>query len=418
MRTSTRFAILPLVLIVGATAAPAQERDPRAEFLKSNSKVFAAFKEVTARPSQSTVRVRCDGKPAALGTIVAADGWILTKNSELKGKITCVVNDGRDFDAEVKGVSEPYDLAMLKVDARGLKPIEFRESKQDPVGNWVASVGVDDTPVAIGVVSVAARKVNAREYPPLIDTKGGYLGIALDQTEEGAKVKEVLRGTAADKAGIKVNDVILAVGAKTIKDPETLIATLSKFKPGDVVTLKVKRGDDDVEMKATLGKRPAQARGDFMNSLGSTLSEHRTGFPVILQHDTVLKPNECGGPLVDLDGKAIGINIARAGRTESYAIPAEEVLPLLADLKSGKLAVKEEAQPVKEPSAAEVKVQTAKAALKKAEAELAQAQAVLAQAKAAAEKAEAEKKAAEKRLAEAKAALEKAEADARADKKP
>src|SRR5262249_54405804 len=47
-----------------------------------------------------------------------------------------------------------------------------------------------------------------------------------------------------------------------------------------------------------------------------------------------------GGPLVDLDGKAVGINIARAGRVESFAVPSDTVLALLPDLKSGKLAPK------------------------------------------------------------------------------
>ena len=76
-------------------------------------------------------------------------------------------------------------------------------------------------------------------------------------------------------------------------------------------------------------------------SLGSELSLKRTGFPTILQHDTVIKPKDCGGPLVDLDGKTVGINIARAGRTETYAIPAEDIQKLLPDLKSGKLAPKD-----------------------------------------------------------------------------
>ena len=75
------------------------------------------------------------------------------------------------------------------------------------------------------------------------------------------------------------------------------------------------------------------------------MSKKRGGFPVILQHDTVIKPTDCGGPLVDLDGKAVGINIARAGRTESYAIPTEAVLGLIADLKSGKLAPKADPEP-------------------------------------------------------------------------
>ena len=81
-------------------------------------------------------------------------------------------------------------------------------------------------------------------------------------------------------------------------------------------------------------------RGDLMNEMGGPLSERRNGFPMILQHDTVLRPSDCGGPLVDLDGKVIGINIARAGWSETYAAPAEAVLGLMYDLMSGKLAPK------------------------------------------------------------------------------
>jgi len=54
---------------------------------------------------------------------------------------------------------------------------------------------------------------------------------------------------------------------------------------------------------------------------------------VILQDGTELKaealgvnrPDQCGGPLIDLDGGVVGINIARAGRVATYAIPAAEM---------------------------------------------------------------------------------------------
>jgi hypothetical protein len=52
----------------------------------------------------------------------------------------------------------------------------------------------------------------------------------------------------------------------------------------------------------------------------------------------VLRPADCGGPLLDLDGKMVGINIARAGRVNSYAIPTAAIKPLLEELKSGNLA--------------------------------------------------------------------------------
>jgi serine protease Do len=100
---------------------------------------------------------------------------------------------------------------------------------------------------------------------------------------------------------------------------------------------------------------------------------------------------------VDLDGKVIGINIARAGRTESYAVPTEAVLPLLSDLLSGKLAPKPASDAAAKALSPEEK---------------------LAQARAAVERAEAAKAAAESKLAEAKAALEKAEAEAKASRQP
>lgn len=59
------------------------------------------------------------------------------------------------------------------------------------------------------------------------------------------------------------------------------------------------------------------------------LSDVRSGFQQVLQHDTVLKPADCGGPVVDLNGKVLGVNIARAGRVETLALPATQVQKLV-----------------------------------------------------------------------------------------
>jgi S1-C subfamily serine protease len=52
-----------------------------------------------------------------------------------------------------------------------------------------------------------------------------------------------------------------------------------------------------------------------------------SGFERVIQHDTVLNPEECGGPVLDSQGRAIGINIARAGRVVSYLLPSSLILP-------------------------------------------------------------------------------------------
>jgi serine protease Do len=382
----------------GGLTAPAQpkekkDRAPVGDLLKSSPKILAAFRPVVAAPSQCTVRILCDDKEAALGTIVGPDGWILTKFSELKGKIVCRLKDGREFEARIVGIHDPHDLALLKVEVKGLTPVQWADSKSAAVGHWLASPGTGDDPVAIGVVSVATRNVPTKNVPRS-PSSSGFLGVGLDPAELGAKINQIIPNSGAAKAGLKVNDQILAIAGKPVADQESFMNIIASFKPGEVIELKIKRGDQELELKATLGKRPPN-RADVQNSLGSTLSERRAGFPVILQHDSVLKPTDCGGPLVDLDGKVVGINIARAGRVESYAVPSEVIVPLLADLMSGKLAPKPE--PTSRAPTPDEKLAAAKAALQQAEADLAAAQ---------------------KRLAEARAALQQAEAEAKTARAP
>jgi serine protease Do len=113
------------------------------------------------------------------------------------------------------------------------------------------------------------------------------------------------------------------------------------YKPTEKIKLRIKRADEEKDLVAILRRR-----GDFpealsrfedpRNKMSGALSEQRTGFPAALQHDLFLKPFECGGPLVNLEGKAIGINIAHSGRTESLAIPGAIVLNLIKQVNTGK----------------------------------------------------------------------------------
>jgi WD40 repeat protein len=305
---------------------------------KNTPRIVKLFREVVAGPNKSTVRVRCNGKDTALGTIVAEDGSILTKASDLYGRITCTLPDGQVLVASIQGINEPYDLALLKVEASGLLPVTWADSKVATLGRWVASASPEVDPVAIGVISVATRKLVPGDQPPkTLNPNSGYLGINLEDAPGGARILSANKGTPAEKAGLKIGDVVTHVGTRRILDTETLINHVSRLKPGDQVTLKVERGLESLEFKATLAARPKELLGNPQELMGSTLSTRRGGFPVILEHDTVLKPSDCGGPLVDLDGEVLGINISRSGRVATYAIPAEIVRDLLPDLRSGKL---------------------------------------------------------------------------------
>jgi S1-C subfamily serine protease len=110
----------------------------------------------------------------------------------------------------------------------------------------------------------------------------GFLGIKLDENVPNG-VKEVSRGTPADKADLLAHDVILAVGDRVLEPEDSLTMALSSVPPGQSVTLKVRRNDAVLEKTVLVSKypvdgpviatnRPAPWRGlrvDFTSVLGS-----------------------------------------------------------------------------------------------------------------------------------------------------
>lgn len=310
------------VAVLLAQGAEAAERlDPR---------VLASFREVVAQPAKSTVQIYSDGFRSALGTVIREDGYVVTKSSELKGKIECLLHGKRQNEklaATIVASDPTLDLTILKIDATDLAPIAWSESTP-AVGSWLATPGMDsdNDPLSIGVVSVAARKIAA---------PSGALGIRLGGRENAAEIERIEPGMAADKAGLKAGDIILKVNEKEIGSPRQLGETIRSYMPGEKVELLVKRGSEELKISATLSAFSQLFHGDraeFQNSLGGPLSERRAGFALAIQHDSVLRPADCGGPIVDLDGKAVGLNIARAGRVESYALPAALVQESIAKL--------------------------------------------------------------------------------------
>jgi serine protease Do len=331
-----------------------------------------AFREVVAEARLATVEVRRRGRRVAIGGIVGPDGWIVTKASLAWGELTCRLADRRELSARVVGIDRERDLAMLKVEARGLATLDLgidsagagrlfvsadagegREKKVSSAqpttgdatrnaalapecplpGEFVATVGLGREPLAIGVVSVGPRAVPGQP---------GILGIRMEEKGVGGVlIGQVYPGTGAARAGIEAGDLVLEIEGVAVESLDELKAQVQRYNPGDRVAVLVQRGERRLVKVATLSRLlrdPGSNRALYQNSLGGELTDRRFGFPSALQHDTVVGPNECGGPIVDLDGRVVGFNIARAGRTESYALPTAEVASRLLDLMSGRLA--------------------------------------------------------------------------------
>lgn len=82
-----------------------------------------------------------------------------------------------------------------------------------------------------------------------------YLGVRIDGEAKGCKIAEVVDGSPANKAGMKINDTIAKLDGRNIESMDDLSRALRRKKPGDEVTVEVKRGEETVSLKVTLVKR-------------------------------------------------------------------------------------------------------------------------------------------------------------------
>jgi putative serine protease PepD len=89
-----------------------------------------------------------------------------------------------------------------------------------------------------------------------------YLGIAVGQStvaQPGALVANVAGGGPAAAAGLRTGDLITAVDGTAIHGPSALIASIAARKPGDKITLQVRRGSGTLSVTATLATQPSKA---------------------------------------------------------------------------------------------------------------------------------------------------------------
>lgn len=336
-KSLARISMALLAFIVLGTAV-------RADSFESGKKQMTKlFTGAVSKATAATVRIRCDNKDTVLGTVMDKSGLILTKGSDLRGAISVRLPDGSEYEAKYLGYHEPTDLALLQIDAGDLPVLPaFTEVKDANVGNWVAVAGPEAEPVAVGIISAGSRKLYGEES--IIDNLNkGFLGISASaresEADEGVLISGIAPGGGAAFAKLKVGDIILEVAGKSVKKFDDMKKILDKYKPGETVKLMVRRDKEDKEFKVKLVKKAAIDRGDYQNTLSGELSARRTGFPKVVMHDTQIKPTDCGGPLVDLDGHVLGINIARAGRVETWTLPADVVNPVYKELKAGKYPV-------------------------------------------------------------------------------
>src|SRR6056297_1477768 len=107
------------------------------------------------------------------GVIISDDGYIVTNNHVIDKaqKIKVVLNDKREFDAELVGSDPGTDIALLKIDENNLPHVKAANSDNVQIGEWVLAVGNPfnlTSTVTAGIVSAKARNINIlrdQQYP-------------------------------------------------------------------------------------------------------------------------------------------------------------------------------------------------------------------------------------------------------------
>ena len=229
---------------------------------RNGKSTLEAFADSSEAGLASTVRLVRNGRSLSLGTIMNKQGLVITKASVCIGAQNAILADGTSYPVRIRRRDKDTDLALLKI--RGAK---------------------DLTPVSW-----------------------------------------VVPRSAGAAAGLKKGDVLIKVNGTKVTSREKVIEMVGGNDPGDVVALEVKRGEGNLSFRVTLGHRSVTFDMFDRNArMSGAVSKRKDNFPMIIQHDVSLPPSAMGGPVLDLNGKSLGVNVARVDRVTTYALPAKLV---------------------------------------------------------------------------------------------
>lgn len=282
------------------------------------------------------------------GFIISNDGYIVTNAHVVKNidRVRVRLNDGRYVEGKIVGRNDEVDVGLVKIEGSDYKPLKIGSVDALKVGEAVFAVGSGAlyfNSVTQGIVSAKDRAVgnwmigmiqtdcfttHGNSGGALFNMNGEVIGItsggdvseaglkfvvpidaamhevarikagksqrgnlsviAQDVPENefsGALILDVEKGGAADKAGLKKDDVVKAINGKPIRNALAMRVAVAQADPGDMLNLVVVRGGSGFSLAAKV--------------TGSS--------PNVLNFVTVPKPgfNVAGLILEETDGKLV-----------------------------------------------------------------------------------------------------------------
>ena len=305
------------------------EFEPTADAGRGAPGVRAIMGDVTTPWLQSVCQVMVDHRPVGMATVIDASGVLLAKDSDIgrsSDAVEVTLPVGTAVRARRVMRDRDLDLVVLKVDGDDLVPIEWALDAIPPSGTIVVSASSQWNGESWGITGLDGLRENT------VDGLSGFLGIRMEQGTPdgpGLKVIEATIGSPAWVAGLRAGDRVLRLAGQSVSAQRDIGRIVRAYGGGELLLIEIERDGAPMSLLTRVTVRPDDRR--IMQSTALFPASRRaSGFGGVVQHDTPLPCMRMGGPLLGLDGRAIGINIARPDRTATYALPASRVRPLLA----------------------------------------------------------------------------------------
>ena len=313
--------------------------------------IFATGYTTTEESDSTNTSLLSKQKSTGSGVILSADGYIVTNSHMVRGARRIQVRmpaEGKTIEAKLVGMDRATDLAVIKVDLKGMQPLKLGDSDLLRQGEFVMAFGNPlglEGSVSTGIVSATARQIkpddpmiyiqtDASINPgnsggPLVNAEGSLIGIntfILSQSggsegigfaipsntvrsvfEQIRKEGHVHRGEIgiyaqsvtpalraglslpqdwgvlvgdvepegpADRAGLKVGDIVVGLNGKKMQNARQLEVSVYRFPRNERVTLDVVRGADklSVEIPVTEREDDPQRFADMVNPEESLVS--------------------------------------------------------------------------------------------------------------------------------------------------
>jgi serine protease DegS len=266
------------------------------------------------------------------GVVVSSDGYVLTNNhviGDARAEVSVTLPDKRELRAQVVGVDEATDLAVLKIDARNLPAMAWGDSSKLKIAEWVLAIGnpfgVLSQTVTLGIVSATGRNIE------------GAQGSLVDFIQTDAAINQGNSGGALVNGRgelVGINTAIFSQSGGSQGVGFAVPSNLAKHIMQELITHRVVRrgtilGIELYPMNPRLAAetRAPNAKGVFVSGIAPSSDAYAAGVRegdifVTFNGTTIEDAQHFMRLLADAPiGGAVTMGVFRNGRTLSAKVP-------------------------------------------------------------------------------------------------